>query len=243
MCLQIPYGGFNAGQIVQQAFRSLPMLEAQGVALKAISLPVLGTGGHGLNIEDVLRPILDGAQWALRVLQSAERICFVEINRQRAHQMSEAMDDVLRRVRVTVAKGELVGAIRTEIGHQIEKLDTPEYQAGKVVERLRRAIAEGGRSADVGMVGRLLREYVISHLLFPEDTKKMTPFETMQRLRTKLVAEWVISYLNLLHVFGNESAHHKTQDTHPPEIEGRDLVVCLFAIQRVLDFWFGLQSK
>jgi hypothetical protein len=70
----------------------------------------------------------------------------------------------------------------------------------------------------------------------------MTPFETMQGLRKRQVAEWVISYLNLLHAFGNEAAHHKTQNTHPPEIDGHDLAMCLFAIQRVLDFWFGLQS-
>jgi hypothetical protein len=71
----------------------------------------------------------------------------------------------------------------------------------------------------------------------------LTPFETMQGLRKQLVAEWVISYLNLLHAFGNEAAHHKMQSTHPPEIDSHDLTVCLFAIQRVLDFWFGLRQE
>jgi hypothetical protein len=243
MCLEIPYGGLDANEIVQQAFRSLPMLEARGLPLKIISLPVLGTGGHGLNVEHLLQPILDGAQWPLRVLQTADRNCFAEIDRGRANQMSEAMDNALGRVKVTVAKGALGGAIRTEIRNQVEKLEVTEYAASKVVERLRRAISDGSRSADVGMAGRLLREYVVSHLLSPEDTKKLTPFEIVQGLRKNLVAEWVISYLNLLHAFGNEVAHHKTQNTRPPEIDSPDLVVCLFAIQRVLDFWFGLRSN
>ena len=47
-----------------------------------------------------------------------------------------------------------------------------------------------------------------------------------------------IVHMDMLHAFGNESAHHKTQNTHPAEIAGDDLAVCLFAIQRVLDFWF-----
>jgi hypothetical protein len=45
-----------------------------------------------------------------------------------------------------------------------------------------------------------------------------------------------------IHAFGNEAAHHKTQNTHPPEIEGDDLAACLIAIQRVLDFWYGWRS-
>jgi hypothetical protein len=92
------------------------------------------------------------------------------------------------------------------------------------------------------MAGRLLREFVVAKVLFPEDIKKMTPFEVMQGLRKQQVAEWVICYLTLLHAFGNEAAHHKTQDTHPSEIGNHDLAVCLFAIQRVLDFWFGWRS-
>ena len=219
------------------------MLEARGLLLNTICLPVLGTGGAGLNIEGLLQPILDGAQWALRVLKSTDRICFAEINLERAYKMSEAMDDVLGRVKVAVAKGVLVEAIRTEIRDELEKLDVNDYQARRVVERLRRAISDGSRSADVGMAGRLLREYVVAQVLFSENTKKLTPFETMQGLRKKLVAEWVICYLSLLHAFGNEAAHHKTQNTYPSELDGDDLAACLFAIQRVLDFWLGWPSS
>ena len=110
MCVEIPYGGVNANQIVQQVFRSLPMLEARGLPLNIICLPVLGTGSAGLNVEDLLQPILDGAQWALRVLKSADRVCFAEINLERANRMSDAMDDVLGRIKVIVAKGVLVEA-------------------------------------------------------------------------------------------------------------------------------------
>jgi hypothetical protein len=93
----------GATKIVQQAFRILPMLEAHGLVLKTICLPVLGTGGHGLTVEGLLQPILDGAKWALRVLKLADRVCFAEINLERANKMSDAMDDVLGRVKVTVA--------------------------------------------------------------------------------------------------------------------------------------------
>jgi hypothetical protein len=137
----------------------------------------------------------------------------------------------------------MVEAIRTEIRGQLEKLDTAENGAATLADRLYRAISEEGRSADVGMAGRLLREFVVANLISPADIKKLTPFETTQELRKLLVAEWIISYLNLLHAFGNEAAHHKTQNTHPSEIAGHDLAVCLFAIQRVMDFWFEVRGN
>jgi hypothetical protein len=242
MCVEIPLGGSGADQIVQQAFRSLPMLEARGLPLNSICLPVLGTGLARLNVEDLLRPILDGAQWALRILKSLDHVHFVEISAHTASRMSDAMDSVLGRVKIILAKGALVEAIQKEIQYQLEKLEVIDLEARRVVERIRKAISVGSRSLDVGMAGRLLREYVVAKVLAPEDIKKMTPFEVMQSLRKKRVAEWIISYLNLLHAFGNETAHHQTQNTHPPEIDEDDLAACLFGIQRVLDFWFSWQA-
>jgi hypothetical protein len=56
------------------------------------------------------------------------------------------------------------------------------------------------------------------------------------------VAEWIISYLNLLRTIGNETAHEpmdrrKFESRLPPKLDRGDLALCLFAIQIVLDFW------
>jgi hypothetical protein len=195
-----------------------------------------------LEIENLLRPILEGAHWALRILKSTDRVCFVEIDENRANEMNIAMDDVLGRVKIAVAKGVVVDAIRAEIRDQLEKLDNTDAEVGKLSERLRNAISHDSRSADIGMAGRLLREFVVAQILSPTDTKKLAPFDTMRELRSRHIAEWVIRYLDLLHAFGNEAAHHKTQHTRPPEIESEDLTVCLFAIQRVMDFWIGWKA-
>lgn len=156
----------------------------------------------------------------------------------RANEISVAMDGVLGRVKVAVAKGGAFETVRKEISAQIDRLDTSYQGDTRVAERLRKAITLGSRSTDVGMAGRLLREFVLTQILAPADIKKMTPFATMQELRRQLISEWIICYLQLLHAFGNEVAHHKTLNTRPQHIEGHDLAICLFAIQRVLDFWF-----
>jgi len=57
----------------------------------------------------------------------------------------------------------------------------------------------------------------------------------------------MISYLNLLRVFGNEEAHREkgasTQKRFPPQIVDQDLIVCLLTIGRVLEFWFDCLSR
>jgi hypothetical protein len=138
---------------------------------------------------------------------------------------------------------EIVGAIRSEIFTQIERLNVADNGAAHVAERLGKAISQGSRSADVGMAGRLLREFVLAHILVDEDIKKLSPYDATKELRKLLIAEWVISYLNLLHAFGNEAAHHKTQNSMPSEIKGHDLGICLFAIQRVMDFWLEWRGR
>jgi hypothetical protein len=240
MCVEIPYEGGSANQIVLQAFLSLPMLEARGILLKKICLPVLGTGAAGLDAADLVRPILQGAEWALRHVVSAERVLFVEINPQTAEKMNEAMDDVLGRVKLTVANDALAKAIQKEILNQLDRLERNDNEAHTVVEYLRRAVRDGSRSADVGMACRHLREYVIARILDIKDRKETQKWkEIYDRLQKDQIADWVISYLNLLRTFGNEAAHHKTMNTYPQELRERDLVTCLFVIQRVLDFWFG----
>jgi hypothetical protein len=75
-------------------------------------------------------------------------------------------------------------------------------------------------------------------MLPPEDKRKHL-YAQINLLRKEPVAPWIISYLNLLRVFGNEAAHHKSEQQYPAAIAGDDLALCLFATQRVLDFWIA----
>jgi len=241
MCVEIPSGGIRVDQIVLQAFRSLPMLEARGFNLNSICLPILGTGSAGLEVEVLLRPILDGAQWALRVLKSAKRICLVEINPESASKMRDAMDDVLERVRITVTKGPLADAIRAEIRVQIEKLGVGDEKAYKLVVQLHRAISEDAPDRDIGWAARYLRDYVISQIEVSESAKDFAG-NRWKAIKSKGIPDWVNAYIQVLSIFGNESAHNKANAAIPWEIHSNDLVACLFAIQRVLDFWLTWRS-
>ena len=92
MCVEIPPGGRGADRIVEDAFLILPLLEARQLALSTICLPMLATGDHGLNAQQMISPVLKGSAWALRNLNSVDRVCFVVRTEKRAKMMSEAMN-------------------------------------------------------------------------------------------------------------------------------------------------------
>jgi Domain of unknown function (DUF4145) len=164
----------------------------------------------------------------------------LEIQQERAVRMSRAMDDVLGRVGVALAKGELVDAIRSEAETRLQQLEEIDHSRGarQTITELRDAIFSDSRSVEVGIAARRLAEHVLAGVLPPEDQKKNL-YGQINSLREQPVAPWIVSYLNVLRVFGNEAAHHKSEHQYPPAIVGDDLTLCLFAVQRVLDFWIA----
>ena len=110
-----------------------------------------------LNAEEVVEPILFGAQWAIRTVESLKRVCFVEIKEDRAARMSSAMDDLLGRVALTFAKGELVDAVRKEAENRLQQLEEMDPSCPtEIITDLRNAIFSDSRSVEVGIAARRL---------------------------------------------------------------------------------------
>src|SRR5205823_12796076 len=133
------------------------------------------------------------------------------------------------RIAVTLAKGDLVDHIRKEISNRLEKLEEAD-QSPRVIDvitALRLAISQETRSVEIGIAGRRLAEYMVSVLPEPkEPIKGLGP--KIDALHNQAVARWIIIYLHLLRVFGDEAAHHRSQNRHPPTLDRDDLLLCLF---------------
>jgi hypothetical protein len=153
--------------------------------------------------------------------------------------MSDAMNAELERPSIALPKNELVGSILRDISdllNKIAKLD-PHMKPDLLGAKLRR----NSTSEHIGMAARQLRDYVINQILSHGRNGQDRNAE-YHALKKKGVAEWIISYLNLLRTIGNETAHEsmdrrKSEGRWPANLERGDLALCLFAIQIVLDFW------
>jgi hypothetical protein len=49
-------------------------------------------------------------------------------------------------------------------------------------------------------------------------------------------------YFHLLRLLGNETSHHENSDRIPRSIEDKDVMLILFAIERVLGFWIAWRN-
>jgi hypothetical protein len=239
MCVEIPLGGRGANRIVEDAFFSLPLLEARGLVLSTICLPILATGDHGLNAQQMIAPILKGSAWALRNLDSVERVCFVVRTEERARMISDAMNAELERPSVALPKSDLVDSILRDIPDRLEKIAKldPHRNFGALGAKLSR----DSTSEQIGMAARQLRDDIITQIMNNRRNGQDRNAE-YNALKSEGVAEWIISYLNMLRTVGNETAHEpmdrrKLESRLPPKLDRGDLALCLFVIQIVLEFW------
>jgi hypothetical protein len=240
----------TAPRKIRDAFLVLPILAARRIKLGTICLPVLGAGGIGLKAEEVVSPILEGSLSALSNNKGINRICFVDIAAVKAHKMSEAMDDVLGRVKLPFAKSKDADRIRRGISNAIEKATAIDPDFNQIASEIRAAIKPNGHSVFLGDAGRHLSEYILKQILpLPANQSLYKRIENAipvsasnqidKRKSTPEVAIWMNGYFHLLRLLGNETSHPDDSDRIPKSIEGRDVMLILLAIERVLGFWFG----
>jgi hypothetical protein len=236
--------GDEPQEVIENLFVTLSVLEAKGFKIRTLALPILGTGNQVLSPEQVIKALLDSSQKYMNRSQNLNRIVFVEINRERARQLDRAMNDALGRVRVVMPKGALSEQLRKEIAQKIEAAAALAGTKGhEVFSDLRRLIGSGqSRSFEIGIVSRRLVEFVADDLL-RKNKKGFDLFRKIDSLSERGVADWMRSYMHVLRILGNESAHEKDKgDRIPATIDEADLTLCFFCLQRVLDFWLSLNG-
>ncbi|MDS3862203.1 DUF4145 domain-containing protein [Thermosynechococcaceae cyanobacterium BACA0444] len=171
-----------------------------------------------------------------------ERILFVAYGARAAHGLDEAMNKTLNRVNIMIPKGKLMIGIRQDIHakiNQILSLNHP--SAHETLLNLKRFVLnENSKSFELGIAARRLTELMIDNLLqeLEFDLLRVSLYRKIGYLKDIGIAEWITSYMHVLRVFGNESAHHQDQACRRPAVISQsDLGLCLFCIERLLDFW------
>ena len=69
-----------------------------------------------------------------------------------------------------------------------------------------------------------------------------TIIECINELKTRDVADWMITYIHTIRVFGNLVAHETKPNTIPTEINHKDVVFFSFALNRFLDLYIELKN-
>ncbi len=239
LCVELVGGSVDLAQAIANIFVGVAILEARGHGPRTITMPLLGSGNQKLPPETVVAELFPAAEKALRRFPTLERVMFVDKDPVKVAGMDEALNQLLRRSRVLLPRGDLMGNLCVEICADIDAAaaSIPHLTWPLFTEMKRILRDEKARSFEVGMLARRLVEIVVDDLL---QGRKTLP-ELASKIEKTVdvgVAPWIRSYMHLLRVLGNESAHEKLSDTRRPlYVAEDDLTVCLLCMQRVLRFW------
>jgi len=234
----------NPATAIADLFAGLSVVEAKGITLATIVMPMPGTGRAREDPRTIVKPLLDCALSFLERSQKGQKIIFVERDPSRAKVLDETMNAVLTRSRVTLASGEVVDSARQEVVRSIdEAIGIAGDNEKRTLLDLRRIAATGEtRAFEIGLMGRRLTELVTRDVL--GNNGKYELWKAIDELAKCHVADWVRSYLHTLRAFGNESAHERERDKRTPtELDARDLTVALFCMQRVVAFWVAYRRR
>ncbi|AFY62135.1 DUF4145 domain-containing protein [Synechococcus sp. PCC 6312] len=242
LCLEFIGTGFSISEVFENLFTVLAILELRNVKIRSLALPMLGTGHQQINHEQVTNCLLKCAIKFLEHSEHLQRILFIAYGARSAHRLDEAINKTLNWVNIIIPKGQLMIGIRQDIQGKIEQaLPLAHPSAHETLITLKRFVLnENSKSFELGVAARRFTELMVDDLLqeLEYDLLRVSLYRKIGYLKDIGVAEWMTSYMHVLRVLGNESAHHQDQACRrPATISESDLGLCLFCIERLLDFW------
>lgn len=232
-------------EVVENVFVAVSILEAKGVDLRIVTMPVLGAGRQAIPVDMVIPPLLIGARRALERSSCLARIIFVEKDPSRAALFDAALNDALGRISVKLPKGQLLDSLRQDVLSALARTAShvPPSHRHLLDELLKKLSSDNIRSFEMGILGRRVAEFVTDSLLQKGKTSPdlLKKIDSLSELK---VAPWIQGYLHTLRILGNESAHEKSSEGRIPGTLGdADVALCLFCIQRVTVFFQEYKSQ
>jgi hypothetical protein len=244
LCAELVGGKFQINEVIENLFVVLSILEMKGIKAHTLALPVLGAGNQRQDPSVVIKELLDGSLRYMNHSPKMRRILFVEYEGERARQLDRAMNEVLGRVRVELPKGELFKGLRKDILKSIENARTlAGMRSYELFNDARRLISSDQvRSFELGIISRRLVEFIVDDILPPK--RKFDLMGKIEKLSELGIADWIASYMHVLRIFGNESAHEKLKPNRKPtSVTEADMAVCLFCLKRLLEFWVEFRES
>ena len=99
------------------------------------------------------------------------------------------------------------------------------------------------RFFELGILCRKLEELLLADISDLKSDKYISLYEYINDLKSKNVADWMITYLHTLRVFGNFMAHEGESSEFPSHMEKTDVIVFTHALNRLLDFYISFKNK
>jgi len=230
-------------------FGTISILQYKNINASSIVMPVLGAGHQQNSVEDVLPNLIDKAINSLINNPFLNTIYFVEIDSTKAKLIDDTINNILNRGSEKVElflDDPLVIQLLEQILRKLIQIQksNKRFKNNKTFKNLIDKINNKNlRFFELGIFCRKLLEILIPEISNLNSERYISINEHINKLRSKNIADWMISYLHTLRVFGNFVAHEKESHNIPENMEKEDMIVFAHALNRFLDFYISFKQN
>lgn len=243
ICLEMVGKNLSLEQMLENLFSVISILEVKKVKIETIALPIFGTGNQMLSLNDVVPILIESSLDFLKHSKYLEKIIFVARDKNKVDFLNDNMNKYLGREKIKAPVGPLIESIKKEIIWEISKINSEIHQVQVFID-LKRIISSEFQAYELGGISRKVVEHILNDLI-PVNEQKFELYKKIDSLKGYVnAAQWIVSYLHMLRIFGNEALHDKKDKNITPEyIDVNDLTVCLFCLQRILNFYSNYKKS
>lgn len=229
-------------------FGAISLLRHKKLNVRNIALPLLGTGFQNNSMESVLPVLIEKAIDSLSVNPSLNTIYFIELNKEKASLIDESLNNYLNRspdkLELVIEDPIVKGVLDIVLGKLMQIKNNYSFYRNKSLRNLINKINNKNfRFFELGILCRKILELLLADISDLKSDKYVTIFEYINDIKSKNVADWMITYLHTLRVFGNSVAHDGESNEIPDHMEKTDLIVFVYAFDRFLDLYIRIKNK
>lgn len=223
---------------VRSLFGLLAVAEINSVEVRTVALPILGTGEQRLGLDVVLPLIVETISKLLMNLNGVETV-LLYVNRD-GERASSILNQCLRRSDAELLRidrsDRRVALVRNKI-QRILSFDRPRGRVafGELADLLARE--DSSFVTVAGVSRRVVEALMLEFLNFAGEEVCGELIRNIEALSKLKVAPWVLSYLHMLRIFGNEAVHEKPHDRRPSMVNQGDFGALLVCLDQVLEWW------
>ncbi|MDO5411718.1 MAG: DUF4145 domain-containing protein [Lachnospiraceae bacterium] len=236
-------------QRLQSMFSCLQLLQSFSPSICTAAMPLIGTGDQQISPSAILSILFQHGATSLPHCTNLQKIYIIERTKDKISEISAAMDQVLGR------KGQQI----VNVFRDLESLETLEniqkliislvhvrknLRKNKTISRLVECISQQeARYLDIAILSRRIIELMLKEIN-PASQKKSL-YKQIQDFGSKnIAANWIISYMHIVRILGNEQAHEDlNQGKLPCEIMVTDQRIMLHCLEQLFNFWIEYEHS
>lgn len=238
LCIEMLGTHKSIDEVLDSFLLSIFISEMKGLKVKSIMMPLLGTGLQGINPGLVLGGLLKRIEYLLSTSVNVQEVYLVAFTDEQAIQLNEAMNVQLKRSVSVFQKNQIISTVSSTIRQRIS--EHPVLFSVACFAELISVLSDNDiNSFNLAIVGRKICEHILNTTL--EDVQELELSKKIQQLRSMNTPPWVVNYFHMLRIYGNAYAHQQhDQPAHALHMNEHDIVIALFGIERVIEFYIAM---